>query len=81
MLAIGPEYFGPPPPGIGFGIALLVGLVALAIAFLISVWRAADREPNEGWERNELLWPQIGEASPRNEPSLRDKARDRHRRN
>jgi hypothetical protein len=80
VVALGPEYFGPPPPGIGFGIALLAGLVALAVAFLISVWRAADWEPNEGWERNDSLWPQIGEASPRPDPSTRDKARDRRHR-
>ena len=40
----------------------LIGVIAFALVLLVVVWRVTARRPNEGWERDDSLFPNIGEA-------------------
>jgi hypothetical protein len=54
----------------------VIGVVAFALVFLLVVWRVTSGRPNEGWERDDSLYPNIGEAIPPNPSSRPSNERD-----
>ncbi|TMC48689.1 MAG: hypothetical protein E6J14_11450 [Chloroflexi bacterium] len=46
----------------------LAAVVVLVVGFVVGVWRMSAREPNRGWELDESLYPQVGEAIPKQPP-------------
>jgi hypothetical protein len=40
----------------------LIGVIVFAVVLLIVVWRVTAGPRNEGWERDDSLYPNIGEA-------------------
>jgi hypothetical protein len=40
---------------------------------LMILWTISHRDPNRGWERDDSLFPQIGEAIPPQQPPRRPK--------
>ena len=49
--------------------AWLIGVIAFSLVLLVVVWRVAAGRPNEGWERDDSLYPNVGEAIPPDPPS------------
>jgi hypothetical protein len=52
---------------------IIVTPFILGIGFMI-LWTVSHREPNQGWERDDSLFPQLGEAIPRQPPERPPKA-------
>lgn len=59
--------------------ALVLYLIVVGVAllgFALVVWSASRRRPNSGWERDDSLWPNLGEPIARRESDEPRQGRD-----